>query len=237
MVRLIMHCLLSLKRHVLGQLAAKECAFILSHLEDDAVCIDIGAHCGAWTLPLSAKVIRGHVFSIEALPYYARLLRMLLRLLGRRNVTVLNCAATETVCELQLVWRDENGRRLTGLTHLAGRVETTANTITVRGRPLHDIVARELWPKIGFIKCDVEGAELQVFKGARRLLEAARPWVYSEIDDTFCRRYGHTAADVFQFFTELGYQAFLLDAGNCPRPVVPASYSGKGDVLFIVPST
>jgi FkbM family methyltransferase len=196
------------------------------------VVIDVGAHCGSWMIPLSRHLRDGHVYSVEALPHYAEVLRRIARWMGLRNVTVINGAATERPTSLPLIWKDAQGRRLTGLTHAAGLGESCAGAEIVQGRPLDEWIPREEWPRVRLIKCDIEGAELAALRGARGILAAARPAVFCEVNDEFCRRYGHRAGDVFQFFASLDYRAFL-DTGDDRREIQAANYPGKGDVYFV----
>ncbi|WP_415910912.1 FkbM family methyltransferase [Oleiharenicola sp. Vm1] len=232
MIRVFLHSLLCLSRHVRGRLVAVEAQRLCRLATRDGVVIDIGAHCGSWMIPLSRQVAEGRVYAVEALPHYAAVLGSLVRWLGCGNVTVLNGAATEREMSLPLVWKDSHGRRLTGLTHLAGVGEPTENAVHVQGRPLDAWIPRADWSRVQLIKCDIEGAELAAFHGATGIIAAARPAVYCEINAAFCRRYGHTAADVFAFFLSRGYRAFVAADAEW-REISVDAYAEKGDVLFL----
>lgn len=231
-LRSVIHCGLLVVRYWRRRLRAAECDHVLPRLKTDDICIDVGAHCGSWTWPLAKRVPLGYVYAVEALPYYAGMLRCLARLLGFRNVRVLNYAVTRASMPLQLVWKNSSGRRLTGYTHLAGQGENVAGTLTVQGEPLSSLVPPVDWPRVKFIKCDVEGAELGVFQGAIGLLSRARPIVYSELNATYCGRYGHGVGEVFEFFRAMDYRAFVLIEGPALREVNAGNYSGAGDVWF-----
>jgi FkbM family methyltransferase len=60
------------------------------------------------------------------------------------------------------------------------------NTIEVEAVPL-DVYANEL-PVLDFIKCDVEGAEIEVFRGAQKLLREKRPIILCEMHSDENRR-------------------------------------------------
>ena len=69
----------------------------------------------------------------------------------------------------------------------------------------------ELWDKkvferLDFIKCDVEGAELEVIRGGLKFLEAQHPCLLIEISKK-------NSEDVFGLLKELGYRVFVYD-GN-----------------------
>jgi hypothetical protein len=78
------------------------------------------------------------------------------------------------------------------------------STEEVESRPLDDVLA-ELGRTPDAIKCDVEGAELDVLRGAQATLERDRPLVMLEIDQRWAARYGHTGEQVARFLTERGY--------------------------------
>jgi hypothetical protein len=71
---------------------------------------------------------------------------------------------------------------------------------------------------VRFIKIDAEGAEPQVVRGARRILQEDRPVMLSELHPTQLARASTTTAD--QFLEELraiGYRAHLLDGAPVER--------------------
>lgn len=234
MPSITLHAMVCLTRYLRGRLAAPEARRLGEGLRVGDVVVDVGAHCGSWMLPIARRLPTGRVYAIEALPHYAAVLGRVKSWLGLSNVTIVNGAATDRVLSLPLVWKDSAGRRLTGLTHVAGIGESTAGTVVVQGRPLDEWIPREDWGRVRLIKCDIEGAELAAFRGAEGILKTARPAVFCEINDAFCRRYGHGPAEVFAFFAARRYVAFV------PRPdrwesIQADQYGGRGDVLFVPP--
>jgi hypothetical protein len=55
------------------------------------------------------------------------------------------------------------------------------------------------------IKCDVEGAELLVLRGAARLIERSRPAILVSVHPAALAHYGHARSDVEAFLTAFGY--------------------------------
>jgi hypothetical protein len=78
----------------------------------------------------------------------------------------------------------------------------------------------------------VEGAELLVLRGAARTIDESRPLVFCELYDEYCRCYGYSAADVFDFFAGRSYRSMAFD-GRAFRPIDRSAYGGAGDVLFV----
>ena len=224
-----LHALIWTKRHWQGLYEAWEIAYLKQYLKATDVSIDVGAHAGSWSVPLSKIVTAGEVIGYEALPYYASTLVKTLRLLGRTNVQVRNKAVSDKPGQLELVWQSSSGAALTGYTHLVGIDEKATGTIQVQAVSLDDEFKSEQ-RRIGFIKCDVEGAELSVFKGAAALIRKHKPVIYTEINETWCQRYGHHAETVFTLLATYGYSAYTLSKqGEITPQLQPAS----GDFLFL----
>jgi FkbM family methyltransferase len=70
----------------------------------------------------------------------------------------------------------------------------------------------------GFIKCDVEGAELLVFRGGESTLETHRPAVLVELLRKWAKPYGYHPNDVISLFAKYGYTCFAVTDGGL-RPV------------------
>ncbi len=100
-----------------------------------------------------------------------------------------------------------------------------------------DAITDETFSNLKFIKCDVEGHELNVFLGGEQTLRRHRPVVQFESTVTDPR-----TQQIFQFFRSLGYSGVLL-LGNSYLPysnpdTVPHYKFGLGghrDFLFFPP--
>jgi hypothetical protein len=64
-----------------------------------------------------------------------------------------------------------------------------------------------------FIKCDVEGAEFLVLKGAANAISRCKPTILLEIVADFLSRTGHTTDDVEDFLTGHGYRFYVWNDG------------------------
>lgn len=82
------------------------------------------------------------------------------------------------------------------------------------------------------LKVDVEGAELQVLKGARELLGDARPWVILEVS-SYSRRFNYSPREVHEFMRVLGYIRAYAISDEPNRPVLSlVSDAAQGQILF-----
>ena len=88
--------------------------------------------------------------------------------------------------------------------------------------------------RLDFIKCDVEGAELMVFRGAAETLRRFRPAVFAEVNADYMARLDSAPAALFRLLGDLGYSPALVEGPAerlAARPV--SEYLWPGDYLFL----
>ena len=226
------HALVWTYRHLMGKLPEHGLDAISKYLSADSICFDVGAHGGSWSRPLARIVSNGHVYSFEALPYYADVLRRTMKLLGQERVTVLNRAVAEKDGVVQMVRQDCEGKTLTGETHVAVSGEAARETVAVPA-----ITLDSFWQEIGekrvdFVKCDIEGFELFALRGARKMIKHCSPLFYNELNAEWCKRYDYEPADIFGFFEEYDYTPFYMDAEGGLVGVNVERHVNR-DVLFL----
>jgi FkbM family methyltransferase len=140
-----------------------------------SVFFDLGGNVGYYALLASVLTgPEGRVFTIEPLPRNLRYLREHLRLNRIRNVTVLEAAVSD---QSGTAWFEETDSTSRG--HIDSR-----GTIAVRTVALDDLVDSGELPPPGFLKIDIEGAEWNALRGARRMLESARPVIFLSTHST-----------------------------------------------------
>ncbi len=126
---------------------------------------DIGANIGLHTVWLSQLVgPRGLVFAFEPNPKLLRCLRQTVA--GLSNARLFPFALSDATGETEFYLpRDHLLGSLADWTR--GRVRETATRLTCEQRTVDELVQGQILAVPEFIKCDVEGAELKVFQGAR----------------------------------------------------------------------
>lgn len=95
-------------------------------------------------------------------------------------------------------------------------------------------------PSVGFIKIDVQGAEMQVLQGAAGTIERCRPVLFIEVDDSALKSFGSSPEEVVTWLSRYDYSFHLIQAGKVAAIAsseLPArvrqSASGYLDVLAV----
>ena len=167
----------------------------------DKTLLDVGANLGNHTNALCNQFAHCHAF--EADPRTFRLLQA--NLADKENITCHQMA----VSELDGVMRFCQDRDNTGKSHVVEmqsdhfQVDASVAHITVNSRRLDTVL--DLSEKVGMVKIDVEGHELQVLRGARGILTAHKPTIIIELlaDSVINGR-----APTLDYLAEIGYSKF-----------------------------
>lgn len=166
-------------------------------------CIDVGACTGTFLSHYARLAPGGRHLAFEPIPQLGRELR------ERWPEMDVRCAALgDTAGEADFVYVPESPY-WSGFRRQEYPYPMATETIRVPVFPLDDCLPGGYLPD--FLKVDVEGAELQVFRGAVRTLRAARPLTVFEYGRA-ATHYGTVAADIYDVLvTEAGLRIFDLD--------------------------
>jgi FkbM family methyltransferase len=177
----------------------------------DTVC-DIGANKGSFVFSLSHWCRAGRVVAFEPQPQLAQLLGRLARSLKLDNVTVEQKAVFSNDGHADLFVPKGHSPAASLVSKTAGA--TDFEIISVPTVRLDDYFAQH--ERITFMKVDVEGAELGVFKGAERILREQSPLLIFECENRHLG--GACVEDVFAYLNGLGYDGYFV-AGRRLLPV------------------
>lgn len=195
-----------------GDFEKRELLFVERFLKPGMTVLDIGAHHGLYSL-LASRMVggSGKVFSFEPSPRERKALRLNLRLNWSTNVSVQGIAMGSQAGEsvFYIVDGDETGcNSLRPPEIQSGSVRPTK----VRVERLDDWTESKGITSVNFVKLDVEGAELDVLKGASRLLGVnPRPVFLVELYDIRTEPWGYKASEIVQFLHDRRYSWFHLD--------------------------
>jgi FkbM family methyltransferase len=170
-------------------------------VQGDAV-VDIGANVGAYTKQLSSLVgAAGQVLAFEPVASNYDILDTVVRKGGLANVTLRRLAIGSKLEEREIAVPDLGG--FTGF-YWAHVAKPGEHGEKVSVSTLDELRRRGVIREIDFIKCDVEGFELEVIRGASDVIATLRPAWLIEVSR-------ETSIDVFASFRDAGYRAFVYD--------------------------
>jgi FkbM family methyltransferase len=166
------------------------------HLRAGMTFYDVGANIGFFSL-LAARLVgkEGQVVAFEADPEIAARLREHVARNEFVWITVEEKAVWSEPRTVFFARTDPMTSPDRGLGHVVSG--SAPDTIQVSGESLDDYTRTQ--PAPDFLKCDVEGAEVEVFRGAERLLKEKRPGIICEMHSDENQRI------LLEEFARLGY--------------------------------
>jgi FkbM family methyltransferase len=196
--------------------------FYLAYLREGMIVFDVGANVGELTLLFSRFVGAGQVHAFEASGRVFERLKTVSRASGCTNVFLNHLAVAEAEGTVRLHVYDE---RHLGWNTLAVRpLENYGIDVKpvaaeeVRATTIDLYCEREGINKIDLLKIDVEGAEFQVLRGARRMLREKRiACVTFEFGQTTFDM-GNNPDEIEAYLTNLGYKLRNMVLG---QPIFP----------------
>ena len=202
--------------------------FYLEYLRAGMTVFDVGANVGELTLLFSRFAgDDGCVHAFEASGDVFKKLETVCRAAGRRNVALNHLALADKSGTIRLNVYDEAYSSFNTIAERpladygldlqpVGIEETRATT-------LDDYCAEKKIESIDLLKIDVEGAEFQVMRGARRMLEskAVKCLTFEFGQTTFDM--GNQPSEIERFLNDFGYKIRNMVAGD-------AVFPGRGSV-------
>jgi FkbM family methyltransferase len=152
-----------------------------SHLKEDSHVIEVGAHIGTHTVPISKMCPKGVVFSFEMQRFIFQMLNS--------NVILNGCS---NVCTYMEFVSDENKQDVFGDINYSGYTSINSGGISYKhiksdvGYPINVVSLDDKFKnlnKLDLIKIDAEGHEVPILKGAMKLIDKFKPLILTEFDE------------------------------------------------------
>lgn len=194
-------------------------------LRKDSNCADIGASYGELLDHMQRLAPQGRHFAFEAIPGSAAHLRAKFP-----HVRVVEVAVSdvEGTSEFHHVVSNPGYSGLRRRSYPSDDFEV--QVVQVRTAPLDTLLPPDV--KLDFIKIDVEGAELQVLRGAKQTIRTHRPCILFEHGKGAAEHYGTTPAMIYDLLAgECGLRiwtlrGFLQHAAPLGRDAFIAEFGG-----------
>jgi len=175
----------------------------------DTNCIDVGCHFGSMLSRMTRLAPQGRHVAFEPTPDKVQFLR---RKFG--DVTIHEIALSDHAGEATF-WVNPSASGLNGLKRHG---EGPFTQLTVQCARLDDVAPRDR--RFGFVKIDVEGAEILVLRGAVEFFERDRPYLLFECGPAGPEAFELESVDLFRQVRELGYEVYTTRGWLESRPAV-----------------
>ena len=209
-----------------------EIAALVDAIRPGEAAADVGAHKGAYLPWLSrAAGPEGRIVAFEPQPDLAAYLQRACRAAALRNVRVETAGVSEASGARRLHVPGETGPSPGASFEPAVAALSAGRDIETRLVALDEYFSGEN-RRVAALKVDVEGHELSVFHGARRILENDGPLVVFESE---ARHAGEDGLDrALAFFAERGYEGWFVRRGRLTPIAVfePSVHQRRGPGRF-----
>lgn len=179
-------------------------AYLRSQELKNKTVVDIGANRGIYSYWMHCQVgPAGRVVAFEPQPELASYLKDLRSCFGLQQLEIAECGLSSQAGELTLRrpkghWGGASFDRFQDRTADVDIIKTPVTT-------LDSYFAKHSAGPVSFIKCDVEGHEYEVFRGAANILNQDRPELLFE-----CSHKNTPDVPVFTYLKSLGYAGYCF---------------------------
>jgi len=202
--------------------------FYLNYLREDMTVFDVGANVGELTLLFSRFAgSSGKIHAFEASRAAFQRLEIVCRAANRRNVTLNHLALADKKGSIRLHVYDDD--YLSFNTQAVRKIEEYGRDVNpveiekVAAATVDDYCEENGIEQIDLLKIDVEGAEAQVMRGARKMLESGRVKCLTFEFGQTTFDMGNNPEKIEVFLKEMNYKIRNLVKGD---PIFP----GRGSV-------
>ncbi|KAA6336829.1 hypothetical protein EZS27_015044 [termite gut metagenome] len=182
----------------------------LSLIKDGATVFDIGGNIGWYALHIAKRRPHSIVYTFEPIPWTFDYMKKNIQLNCFQNINVNNIGFSDKVGEFDFFY-DPSISGNASLVNVADKKDI--HIFKCKVDTLDQYVENKNL-KIDFIKCDVEGAELFVFKGGKNILEQQQPIVFTEMLRKWSAKFNYHPNDIIEFFRQLHYQPYTISGKN-----------------------
>lgn len=228
----------TVQRNILGIKFEPETRFLSWMAGPGSICLDVGGSYGRYLYLLSRLVgPAGRVHSFEPGSESYAALSAIKRIHGLKNATIVKKAVTDKAGVSRLVVPIKvraGGRHGLSLAYVSESLAPHCVSESIETTSLDAYCSENAVGRVDFIKCDVEGGEFLVLKGAFDILNRDKPSLLCEVNDGFIRdKFKNTSGSILDLLLGRGYSAFELVRDR----LRPARQAVNGNYFFVHPSS
>ena len=194
-----------------------ELQFLWQFLEPGMVFFDVGAYHGIFSVLAAAKLSsRGQVIAFEPSPRERRRFNLHVRMNRLRKVRLEPYAVSARSGRMKLFTVAGGYASMNSLK--PPEVTAPVHEIEAEVVSIDEYLAPRKQMRMDIMKIDVEGGELEAFRGARQTFHALRPIIICEVLDYVTRPWGYPACEIIRCLCEQDYVWFDFHADGRISP-------------------
>jgi FkbM family methyltransferase len=168
---------------------------------------DVGANAGFYSLALSSYFQDIECFAFEPIPHTFSHLQRNIEINNFSRIQAFNLGLSNIAGQFSFSISPENSvGSFIDLKNLSGASQIINCEVTT----IDGFISHAIPEPPDFIKCDVEGAELMVFQGAKNLLTHQRPAIFTEMLRKWAAKFDYHPNDMIRYFADLDYSCFVI---------------------------
>ena len=178
-------------------------------------CFDIGGGYGRYALVISRIVgPKGRVFCFEPGRYSHRVLGIIKWFHRLNNVSIHKLALSDRNASINLCSPVKRTHKIgASLAYISESIQDNAINELVNMTTIDDFCMENAINQVNFIKCDTEGSEILIFRGAKDTIKKYQPVILCEVDAGNMSKYGCKPKDLEDFFAVFTYKIFSYRDG------------------------
>lgn len=189
-----------------GAFEKNEFPMLLRLVKQGDTFFDIGANIGWVSISISKAVKDVKIFAFEPIEETYKKLRNNIRINHVKIIKTFNFGFSDKEEERIFYYNPEN----TGATSLANiLMNKNVRQVKCQLKTLDNFVADHN-KKIDFIKCDVEGAEILIFKGGLKAIEKHKPIMLTEMLRKWTAKFNYHPNDTIALLKKMGYNCYAV---------------------------
>ena len=201
------------------------------NFKDEFTFLDIGGNVGWYALNLSKSFPKIKIHIFEPIKKTFDYLKKNLALNRTKGIRAHNFGFSDKEQELIFYYYKEGS----GNASIAN-VSETKDTEEIKCKVYKvDNFVRNNHLTVGFIKCDVEGAELLVFKGALEVLKRDKPIVFTEMLRKWSKKFNYNPNEIISIFKNIGYKCYAISGNSLKEFDLMNEKTTETNFIFIHP--
>jgi FkbM family methyltransferase len=195
----------------------------------EQVAVDVGANIGVYSLFLTRYYHAVESFEPQRAVYVRLIANLALNGTTQVNTHQLAAGAEDGTADLYAPPPEAGNHGLAGLSEKFYSSHKPRTRETVQVVPL-DLALVDIQDRVGFVKIDVEGFELQVLRGMESIVQRSRPLLLVEIAGWAQAIFDATPGDLYEWFGAHSYTLYDPVSG---RELTTQEHQRRDEVLAV----